>query len=81
MSDIVLNAAKVQRLLEEKGLKKNWVIQYLGLKRSKGYDMLGDEGRLPKTTEVRNRALKKLAKLLGADVPDLLLQIEAREAS
>lgn len=79
MSDELLDAGTVRKLIEEKGLKQTWVIQQLGLKRTTGYLMMR-EGLLPKDAATRNKALGKLSALLGVEVRQILLRLGAKRA-
>jgi hypothetical protein len=69
----LLDAELVQKKLEERGLKQNWVIRHMGLRRTQGYQMLRD-GFLPKDHEKKNVALEKLSLLLGLQVTQLLVR-------
>lgn len=74
----MLRADKVRQLVRDKGLKQNWVSEQIGLKKTAGHLMFRD-GLLPKDDEVRNDVLKKLSKLLGVEVSEILLRLEARQ--
>jgi DNA-binding Xre family transcriptional regulator len=74
MSNELLNAAMVQRLINEKGLKQKWVLERVGLKRTAGHMMLR-EGLLPKDDEVRFSVLQKLSTILGVEVSEMLLRL------
>jgi DNA-binding Xre family transcriptional regulator len=74
MSNELLNAAMVQRLINEKGLKQKWVLERIGIKRTAGY-MLLREGLLPKDDEVRFSVLQKLSTILGVEVSEMLLRL------
>lgn len=82
MSNEMLNVEKVERLIDERGLRKNWVIRQIGLKPTSGH-MLLKNGVLPKDPEVKDVALEKLAELLGVDERQILLRlpIKAMKAS
>lgn len=69
----LLDTELVQRRISERGLKTIWVIKKCGLKRTVGYQMIRD-GLLPKDTDKRNDALEKLCRLLGLQVPQILVR-------
>lgn len=79
MSIEVLNTEMVRQMIEERGWTLKWVIAQLGLGR-KGYEFLRGEW-MPKDDDRKSCALKALAKLLGVKVPQILLRLEARDAS
>jgi hypothetical protein len=74
MSDELLKANEVQQMLRERGLRQNWVIQYVGLKPTAGHYLFRN-GMLPKDPTLRKSVLKKLAKLLGVNEDELVLPI------
>jgi len=68
----LLDIELVQQRIDEKGLRKDWIINQIGLKKTAGHMMLRD-GLLPKDPSRKEEALKKLASILGLEVPQILL--------
>ena len=80
MSNALLNADKVQDLLEKKGLQQNWVIKQIGLKSTAGH-MLFRNGLLPKDDDLRISVLEKLSEILGVEAKNLLLHIGSKKSA
>lgn len=80
MSNALLNAEKLQGLLDKKGLRQKWVIEQVGLKSTAGH-MLFRNGLLPKDEGLRTAVLKRLSEILGVDAHKLLLRFEVKKAS
>lgn len=74
----VINVETVRRGFEEKGLKLAWVIKQCELSRTQGYALFND-GTLPKDKDRKSKALKTIAKLLGVEVPQILLTLEPKQ--
>jgi hypothetical protein len=77
MSIEVLNAELVSEMIEKHGLKRSFVIAKLGLGQ-KGYEFLRGEWMPKKDAARKATLLKALAKLLGVEVPQILLTLEPR---
>lgn len=75
----VLNTEEVRKEISQRGLKIGWVIGYLEMSRTAGHALLRD-GQLPKDPDRKSEVLGKLAELLGREVPQILLTLEAKKA-
>jgi hypothetical protein len=77
MSIELLHGEFVTNRIKERGLKRNYVITQLGLG-GDGYRFLRGEW-MPKNRTRKARLLSDLAKLLGVEVPQILLRFEAKK--
>lgn len=75
MADGILDTELVRQKIDENGWKRNWVFQQIGLKRSRGYQLIRD-GLLPKDLDERDLVLRKLSGLIGIEIPKLFLRLE-----
>lgn len=75
LDDEVLDTELVSRLIDEKGLKRRWLVNEIGLARTTGLQMLR-LGLLPKDRVKRTRALRKLSDVLGREPTQLVLRLE-----
>ena len=76
----MLDVRKVNKLIDERGLKRAWLIKKIGLKRTAGNALLRD-GLLPKDSKVRENALTALTQQLGVEVRQILLRFVAKESA
>lgn len=79
MSIEVLNTELVREKIKERGWTLKWVIAQLDLGQD-GYKLLRGEW-MPKDNVRKTKVLRTLAKLLGMEVPQILLRLEATRAS
>lgn len=77
MSIEMLNVELVGSRMKELGLKRSYVITQIGLG-GDGYKFLRGEW-MPKDDARKARLVKKLAKTLGVEVPQILLRLEVRQ--
>lgn len=75
----VLNTDEVRNAIDQRGWKIGWVIKQLEMSRTAGHALLRD-GQLPKDPERKSEVLERLAKLLGREVRQILLTLEAKRA-
>ena len=75
----LLNTELVKAKIRENGWTRGHVIAQLGLGRE-GYTFLRGEW-LPKDRARKALLLKKLAKMLDVEVPQILLRLEAKESA
>ena len=76
MKRMILDTEKVNKLLNEKGLKIVWVSKQLGLAQTTGYQLFRD-GVVPKFPRLPGRThamLKALAKMLNVKMSDLVIR-------
>ena len=71
----MLNAELVTAKIKEHGWTRSYVIAQLGLGRE-GYPFLRGEW-LPKNGVRKTLLLKKLSKLIGVELPKIILRLEA----
>lgn len=79
MSIEILNTDLVKAKIAERGWTRKFVIAQLGLGQD-GYKLLRGEW-LPKDQARKAELLRKLSKMIGVGVPQILLRLEARDAS
>lgn len=77
MSIEMLNVEMVSSRIKECGWKRSYVITQLGLG-GDGYKFLRGEW-MPKNPARKARILRDLAKLLGVEVRQILLRLEAKK--
>lgn len=80
MSIEVLNVEEVNKMIDQHGWKRSWVIEQIGATRTVGYALLRD-GMLPKSSRRKREVLGKLSQLLGVEVPQILLTLEAKRTA
>lgn len=80
MSIEVLNTEITKALIIQNGWKIKWVVEQLGEGGNVGNALIRD-GRFPKDPARKAKVLRKLSKLLGVGVGDLLLTLEAKESA
>lgn len=78
MSIEVLNTGVIRKVIKSRGWTLGWVITQIGEKPNFGYELLR-EGRLPKDQDRKSQVLRKLSNLLGVEVGELLLTLEAKK--
>lgn len=79
MSIELLNGQEITRLLKKEGRSRQWLIAGAELG-ADGYRILRGE-TLPKDPERKSRVTKKVAKLLGVEVRQILLRFEAQKTA